>query len=106
MFARRVYVHLKPNSAAEFAQKLEKEIIPALRKQKGFQDEITFVAPNGTEAFAISLWDRAESAESYNRGTYSDVSKILATVINGPAQVETFNVVNSTFHKIAATVTA
>ena len=105
MFARRVYMHLKPNSVAELTQRLEKEIIPLLRKQKGFQDEITFVAPSGTEAFGISLWDRAESAEAYNRGTYPEVTKLLATVVDGPPQVETFNVANSTFHKIAAAVT-
>jgi hypothetical protein len=105
MFARRVYMHLKPNSVAELTQRLEKEIIPLLRKQKGFQDEITFVAPSGTEAFGISLWDRAESAEAYNRGTYPEVTKLLATVVDGPPQVETYNVANSTFHKIAAAAT-
>jgi len=105
MFARRVYMHLKPNSSAELTQRLEKEIIPLLRKQKGFQDEITFVAPSGTEAFAISLWDRAESAEAYNRGTFREVTKLLATVADGPPRVETYNVANSTFHKIAAAVT-
>src|SRR5437660_1337025 len=41
MFARRVDMHLKPNSVAEFTQRLEKDILPLLRKQKGFQDEIT-----------------------------------------------------------------
>ncbi len=102
MFARRVYLHLKPNSVAELTQRLEKQIIPLLRKQKGFQDEISFVGQGGTEAFGISLWDKAEDAEAYNRGAYPEVSKILATVVEGPAQVETFEVSNSTFHKIAA----
>jgi heme-degrading monooxygenase HmoA len=97
-------MHLKPNHVAQFTEKIEKEVIPNLRKQKGFQDEITFVAPSGTEAFAISLWDRAESAEAYNRASYPEVTKILATVVEGPPQVETFNVANSTFHKIAAAV--
>jgi hypothetical protein len=106
MFARRVYMHLKPNSVAEFTSKIEKDVIPTLRKQKGFQDEITFVAPSGTEAFAISLWDRAESAEAYNRERYAEVTKLLAAVIDGSPQVETFNVANSTFHKIAAAVAA
>jgi hypothetical protein len=99
-------MHLKPNTVAEFTQRLEKEIIPLLRKQKGFQDEISFVGQGGMEAFGISLWDKAESAEAYNRGTYPEVTKILATVVEGPAQVETFEVANSTFHKIAAAVTA
>jgi len=58
MFARRVFMRLKPNSVAEFTQRFEMEIIPLLRKQNGFQDEITFVSAGGKEAFALSLWDR------------------------------------------------
>ena len=106
MFARKVYMHLKPNTVAEFTQRLEKDILPLLRKQKGFQDEITFVGLGGREAFGISLWDTAENAEAYNRGTYPEVTKLLATIVEGAPQVETFNVTNSTFHKIAAAVAA
>ncbi len=106
MFARRVSMHLKLNSVAELTQRLEREIIPLLRKQKGFQDEITFVAPGGREAFGISLWDHPENAEAYNRGTYPEVLKTLAGVVEGTPQVETYEVSNSTFHKIAAAVTA
>ena len=107
MFTRRVSMHLKPNSVAEFTRTLEKEIIPLLRKQKGFQDEITFVGGStGTEAFGISLWDTAENAEAYNRGTYPEVTKILARVVEGTPQVETYEVANSTFHKIAVAVAA
>jgi hypothetical protein len=102
MFARRVCMHLKPKSVAEFTRRLEKDILPLLRKQKGFQDEITFVGQSGTEAFAISLWDKAENAEVYNRRTYPEVTKILATVVEGAPQVETYDVANSTFHRIAA----
>jgi heme-degrading monooxygenase HmoA len=106
MFARKVYMHLKPNSVAEFTQRLEKDILPLLRKQKGFQDELAFVGQGGTEAFGISLWDTAENAEAYNRATYPEVTKILATVIDGAPQVETYDVANSTFHKIAAAIAA
>jgi heme-degrading monooxygenase HmoA len=106
MFARRVYMHLKPNSVAEFTQRLEKDILPLLRKQNGFLDEITFVGQSGTEAFAISLWDKAENAEAYNRASYPEVTRILATVVEGTPQVETFNVANSTFHKLAAAAAA
>ena len=106
MFARRVDMHLKSNGVAEFTQKLEKDILPLLRKQKGFQDEITFVGSTGTEAFGISLWDTAENAETYNRGTYPEITKMLARVIEGTPQVETYEVANSTFHKIAVAVAA
>ena len=106
MFARKVHMHLKPNSVAEFTKRLEKDILPLLRRQKGFQDEITFVAQGGREAFGISVWDKAENAEAYNRGTYPEVTKFLATVVDGTPQVETYDVANSTFHKIAAAVAA
>ena len=102
MFARSVHLHLKPNSVAEFARTIEKEIIPLLRKQKGFQDEITFVVPGGNEAVAVSLWDQKEDAEAYNRGTYPEVLRGLAKVVEGTPQVQTYEVSNSTFHKIAA----
>ncbi len=106
MFARRVHMHLKPNSVAEFTQKLEKDILPLLRKQQGFQDEITFVSHDGREGFGISLWDKRENAETYSRGTYPEVTKILATVVEGAPEVETYDVANSTFHKIAAAAAA
>lgn len=102
MFARHVSMRLKPNSVAEFTRKLDQEIIPLLRKQKGFQDEITFVASNGTEAVGISLWDQKDNAEAYNRGSYAEVQKALAQVVEGTPQVQTYEVTNSTFHKIAA----
>ena len=106
MYARRVSMKLKPNSNAEFTQRLEKEVIPMLRKQKGFQDEITFVVPAGTDAFGVSLWDNKENADAYNRGTYAEVTKILAKLVDGTAQVDTYEVSNSTFHKIAAAARA
>jgi len=102
MFARRVDMHLKPNTVAEFTQRLEKDVLPLLRKQKGFQDEIAFVVPGGTEAVGFSLWDQKENAEAYDRGTYPKVLKALSKVIDGTPKVQAYEVSNSTFHKIAA----
>ena len=102
MFARHVSFRLKPNSTADFTRIIENEILPLLRKQNGFRDEITFVAPGGTEVIGISLWDEKQSAETYNRTTYSEVLKALAKVVEGTPEVKTFEVGNSTFHKIGA----
>ena len=106
MFARTVTMNLKANSSAEFTRTLESQVIPLLRKQKGFQDEITLLAPHGTAAVAISLWDRIENADAYARETYPEVLKTLAKIIDGSPKVETHQVSNSTFHKIAAHVAA
>jgi hypothetical protein len=106
MFARKVSMHLKPNSVTEFTQRIEKDVLPLLRKQKGFKDELTCITTGEKEAFGISLWENKENAESYSRVSYPDVTKLLAGLVEGTPQVETYEVVNSTFHKIAAAVAA
>jgi hypothetical protein len=103
MYARQVTMDLKPNNRADFTKKLESEIIPILRKQKGFQDEISFSNPADKRAFAVSLWDTKENADAYNTGSYAEVTKLLSSLVEGTPQVKTFEVSNSTFHKIAAT---
>ena len=102
MFARTVRMQLKPNSAAEFTRLLEKEVIPLLRKQQGFKDEIAFVPAGDKEAVAISLWEGKENAEAYSRGAYPQVLKAMANVLEGTPQVQSSQVCNSTWHKIAA----
>jgi quinol monooxygenase YgiN len=106
VFARKVSMHLKPGSIAKFGPLMEKEIIPKLRKQNGFQDEITFFVPGKDDCFVISLWDKAENAEAYNRGTYPAVLKILSTLIEGTPKIETYEIGHSTYHKLAAAVAA
>jgi hypothetical protein len=104
MYARNVSIHLKPNSVSEFTQTLEKDILPLLRKQSGFKDELTFLAEGGRDAVAISLWDRKESAEQYSRDTYPQVLKGLMALVEGTPEVRAYEVCNSTFHTIASRV--
>jgi hypothetical protein len=106
MFARSISAHLKPNSVAEFTRLIEQETLPLLRKQKGFQDEMTFVVPGGAEAVGISLWDQKENADAYSRHAYPEVLTALGKVVEGTPQVRIYEVCNSTFHKIAARAAA
>ena len=101
MFARSVSVRLKPNNAGEFTRLIENEALPLLRKQKGFEGEITLVAPNGAEAVGISLWDQKANADAYSRDAYPGMLKALGKVVEGTPEVRTYEVSNSTFHKIA-----
>jgi heme-degrading monooxygenase HmoA len=102
MYTRNVSIKLKADSAKEFTRMLENEVIPMLRKQKGFKDEVTLVAPERNEAVAISFWDKKENAEAYNREKYPEILKTLSRVVDGTPKVETFEVANSTSHQIAA----
>jgi heme-degrading monooxygenase HmoA len=100
LFARIVKINLKTNRTNDFNQAFEKLVLPMLRKEKGFQDEIMFAGPSGTEMVSISLWDRKESAETYNTQTYPAVLKALDDVLEGSPQVKTYEVANSTYHKL------
>jgi len=102
MFARKLSMYLKNDGVLAFRQKIEADIIPLLRKQGGFLDEITFLYLNGREVQAFSLWETAEHAEAYNRRAFPEVAKMLASVIEGIPRVQTYEVLNSTIRNPVA----
>ena len=95
-------MQLKPNSVPEFTRLIEKEVIPLLRKQHGFKDEIALVPSDGKEAVTISLWEQKENADAYHKAAYPETLKVMANVVEGTPQIQTSEVSNSTWHKIAA----
>ena len=100
MFARTVSIHLKSNMLSDYTRTFENNVLPLLRKQNGFKDEITFAGPGGVDVTAISLWESKTDAEAYNTNTYPEVLKTMARFIEGTPKVKTSDVVTSTFHKI------
>src|ERR1700681_2772042 len=102
MFARNVSLHLKPNTLSEFTRIFDKEVIPMLRKQSGFRDEIAFAVPGGLDVVAISLWDNKDYAEAYNTSGYPALLNILDKVLDGTPRVQVSDVISSTIHKPAA----
>jgi hypothetical protein len=107
MFARNLAIHLKPNSLAEFTRIFDAEVLPMLRKQAGFRDEITFsTSPSGTDLTAISLWDTREHAEMYSTTAYPEVLKNLNKVLDGAPKVRVSDVISSTIHSTSAVAAA
>jgi len=101
MFARNVSIHLKSNMLSDYTRTFEKDVLPLLRRQHGFKDEITFAGSGGVDVTAISLWENKADADTYNTNTYAQVLKTMERFIDGTPKVQTSDVVNSTFHKIA-----
>jgi len=95
-------MHLKPNHVAQLTKNVEEQVLPLLRKQEGFKDEIFFTSPDGKEAIGISFWDRKESAEAYSQKTYPEVLQAMKNVLDGDPQVKTYDVATSTIYKVAA----
>ena len=66
-FARNVHFQIKNGKEQEFNNLFEKDVLPMLRKQGGFQEEVTLVNPRSAQA--ISLWDTRKSADTYQTST-------------------------------------
>ncbi len=102
MFARTVSFRLKPGRSADFTKAFDADVLPVLRRQPGFQDEIALIAPGAEESVAISLWDMKDNADSYARSAYAGVLKTLQPLIEGTPTLRTYDVCSSTFHKLVA----
>jgi quinol monooxygenase YgiN len=89
-FARNVQFQLKNGKEAEFKRVFENDVLPILKKEHGFQDELTLV--NSNRAMGISLWDNKDSAEKYHTATYPQILEKLSPVIEGTPNVETYEV--------------
>ena len=102
MFVRNVSFRLKSNTHSDYTRTLENDVLPILRKQTGFKEEITLSNPSSQDAVAISLWDSKAHADAYNTNHYPEVLKAFAKVIDGTPKVQTFESVTSTSHALVA----
>ena len=100
MFARNVSFRLKPNMLHDYTRTFEKEILPLLRKQKGFKDDINLSNPASLDVISISLWESKANADAYNTNTYPDVLRSFAGMLDGTPKVQTFEAVQSTSHNV------
>ena len=92
-FARNVRFELKSGKEREFNSLFEKEVLPILRRQNGFQQEVTLSSP--TTVVGVSLWDDRKTAETYQTETYPQVLAKLTEVIEGTPKVETYEAASS-----------
>jgi hypothetical protein len=104
LYARNVAFRIKANMQSDYTHTFENQILPLLKKQKGFKEEITLCNPGSQDAVSISLWDHKNNADDYNTRAYPEVLKTLGKVIDGTPRVQTFETVVSTFHNIPAAV--
>ena len=86
--ARSVRFDIATNKNDEFQRLFRNEILPTLKKQDGFKDELLLVKDQ--HVLAISVWNDMDSARKYETTTYPQLDKKLRPVMTGNATVETF----------------
>lgn len=86
--ARSVRFDIAPEKNEQFHTLFRNEVLPILKKQDGFRDELLLVQDQ--HVLAISVWNDMDSARKYESATYPQVDKALRPVMSGKATVETF----------------
>lgn len=102
MFARFVKTHLRPDQFKLARETMHTEVIPLLKKQPGFKDEIAFYNDETKEAFAISFWDNQKNLELYEREVYPKVRGKMEDLYDETPFIRNYEVTNSTWYNIQA----
>ena len=103
MHTRIVETTSKNGRARELCYTIDEKVLPVLKKQHGFVDELVMVSntdPN--KVIAISFWKTKQDAQRYAREQFDDVKKTIQHLFEGPADVRTFDVHSSTAHRLIA----
>ena len=101
MFTRVVEIRTKLGKTREFSALLNEKVLPILKKQPGFVDEITMISNTEPErVLALSFWESELDAERYHSEQYQNVTQILSPHMETPPKVQTFDVDTSTTHHI------
>jgi hypothetical protein len=100
MFARNLSLRLKPNSLTDFTHAFENEVLPALRRQTGFRDEVMLAADGSSFVKAISFWDTKEQADAYEIAMYPGILQSLDRFLDAPPKVRVALVISSTMNPV------
>jgi quinol monooxygenase YgiN len=101
MFTRVVELRCKAGKTNELTNIATEKVLPILRKQQGFQDEIALVSnTNPSRVLAISFWNKRDDAERYQREQFSKIAELLRPLCEGEPLISTYDVNISTVHNI------
>ncbi|MGI9103198.1 MAG: antibiotic biosynthesis monooxygenase family protein [Terriglobales bacterium] len=102
MFTRVVEIRTKQGKSRDFSNTLNEKVLPILRKQQGFVDEITLVSNTEPDRIlALSFWKSEADAERYHREQFPTVTQVVSPLLETTPTVQLFNVDTSTTHHIA-----
>ena len=94
---------IKQGKQDEFLKTWSNQILPLLKKQNGFVDEILLLE-RGTNkaATGLSFWKTQQDAERYQRDVFPQASSNVEPLLNSSPTVRSFEVAASeTFHIVA-----
>jgi heme-degrading monooxygenase HmoA len=103
MFTRVVEVNTKNGKAKDVCKTIQEKILPILKSQNGFVDEVTLVSTsNPNRVLALSFWKTREDAQQYQSQQFQNVNNLIRSQLEADPKIETYDLESSTVHQIAA----
>ena len=103
MFTRAVELTSKSGKSGDLSKTIDDAVLPILRKQQGFMDEMVLVSDTEPDrVLALSFWKTRDDAERYQREQFKNVHDKVRHLLETVPNVRTFEVHTSTGHKITA----
>ncbi|HEX4825367.1 MAG TPA: antibiotic biosynthesis monooxygenase [Candidatus Polarisedimenticolaceae bacterium] len=90
-FGRNVQFTVKAGKVDEFKRLMNTDVLPVMKKEKGFRQIVTVVEKN--TGLSLSVWDDRACAETYNTKTFPEVLKKLNAVLEGTPTVHMYETV-------------
>ncbi len=100
MYVRQVSAHFKPAKFDMLNKRFEEDVIPLLKKQAGFRDELSIFDRNKDEAITMSFWDTKQDAQKYAREIYPAVHKKMEETLEDTPRIRSFEIANSTWYDV------
>ena len=103
MFTRVVELTTKPGKNEQLSATINDKVLPILKKQRGFVDEMVFLSDKeDNRVLALSFWNTREDAEQYHRSEFPKIQETVRPLLDSEPVIRTYEVHASTTHKIAA----
>lgn len=90
---------LKPGRKEDFLKTFNSLVLPLLKQQDGFVDEILLFEDGTNTGIALSLWNSRKEAEQYQNNVLEKTKSFVEHLLESNVTVRSFEVAASeTFH--------
>ncbi len=91
MYMMFIEGELKPGRKDEFVKVWNSQILPLLKKQDGFVDEILLIE-EGQQPCGLSFWKTREQCERYQREGFPQAKNYVQHLMHGTPKIREFDV--------------
>src|ERR1700719_2983210 len=103
MFTPPLGLTTQTGKTQELHNTISENVVPTLKKQRGFLDEIVLVSDTEPDrVLAVSFWNKREDAELYHREQFPKIQDSVRHLLEADPLIRTFNVHTYVGQKIAA----